>query len=104
MQHEGADDIIGENPRQNKVMDQRRRLLLASSSPYRKELLGRLGLAFETATPGIDEAPLPNEAPADTALRLSIEKAAALRDKFGDCLIIGSDQVASCAGVRYGKP
>jgi septum formation protein len=104
MRHEGADDIIGENPRQNKAMDQRRRLLLASSSRYRKELLGRLGLVFETAAPGIDEAPLPNEAPAATALRLSIEKATSLKDKFKGCLIIGSDQVASCGGVRYGKP
>lgn len=85
-------------------MAQRRRLLLASSSRYRKDLLGRLGLAFEIAAPAIDETPLPNEAPADTALRLSIEKARALKDKFGDCLIIGSDQVASCGGVRYDKP
>ena len=85
-------------------MDQRRRLLLASSSPYRKELLGRLGLAFEVAAPGIDEAALANEAPADTALRLSIEKAASLQARYGDYLIIGSDQVASCGGARYDKP
>jgi septum formation protein len=104
MRHEGADDIIGENPRQNKVMDQRRRLLLASTSQYRKALLGRLGLAFETAAPGVDEAAPAGEAPADTALRLSIAKAKALKGTYRDCLIIGSDQVASCGGVRYGKP
>jgi septum formation protein len=104
MRHEGADDIIGENPRQNKVMDQPRRLILASTSRYRKELLGRLGLAFETAAPGVDEAAPAGEAPADTALRLSIAKAKALKNQFKDCLIIGSDQVASCGGVRYGKP
>ena len=104
MRHEGADDIIEENPRQNKVMDQPRRLVLASTSRYRKELLERLGLAFDTAAPGVDEAPLPTEAPADTALRLSIEKARALKTRFKDCLIVGSDQVASCEGTRLGKP
>jgi len=85
-------------------MAQARRLLLASTSKYRKQLLGRLGLAFETAAPGVDEAALPGEAPADTALRLSVEKARSLKSKFNDCLIIGSDQVASCGGRRYGKP
>jgi septum formation protein len=104
MRHEGADDIIGENPRQNKVMDQRRRLVLASTSRYRKELLGRLGLAFETAAPQVDETPLEAEAPADTALRLSILKAKSLRTLYADALIVGSDQVASCDGARLGKP
>jgi septum formation protein len=104
MRHEGADDIIGENPRQNKVMDQRRRLVLASTSRYRKELLGRLGLAFETAAPQADETPLAAEAPADTALRLSILKAQSLRMLHADALIVGSDQVASCDGARLGKP
>jgi septum formation protein len=104
MRHEGADDIIGENPRQNKVMAQARALLLASTSNYRKDLLGRLGLVFETAAPGVDEQPLPGEAPADTALRLSIHKAKALQARYRDYLIIGSDQVASSGGVRYGKP
>jgi septum formation protein len=104
MRHEGADDIIGENPRQNKVMDQRRRLVLASTSRYRKDLLGRLGLAFETAAPGVDEAALPGEAPADTALRLAVLKAQSLRALYADALIIGSDQVASCDAARLGKP
>ena len=85
-------------------MDQPRRLVLASTSRYRKELLGRLGLAFETAAPGVDETALPGEAPPDTALRLSIEKARSLKNKFKDCVIIGSDQVASCDGARLGKP
>jgi septum formation protein len=104
MRHEGADDIIGENPRQNKVMDQRRRLVLASTSRYRKALLERLGLAFETAAPGVDEQALPGEAPADTALRLAALKARSLRTQFAEALIVGSDQVASCAGERLGKP
>jgi septum formation protein len=103
MRHEGADDIIGENPRQNKVMDQRR-LVLASTSTYRKELLTRLGLAFETAAPQVDETPLATEAPGDTALRLSILKAKSLATLYADALIVGSDQVASCDGARLGKP
>jgi septum formation protein len=85
-------------------MDQRRRLVLASTSRYRKELLGRLGLAFEIAAPGVDEAALPDEAPADTALRLSVLKAESLRTVYADALIVGSDQVASCDGMRLGKP
>ena len=83
-------------------MDQPRRLVLASGSQYRKELLGRLGLPFETFSPDIDETPLAGEAPADTALRLSLLKAKAAAHR-GE-LIIGCDQVASCRGRRYGKP
>ena len=85
-------------------MAQPRALLLASTSKSRRELLGRLGLAFATAAPGTDETPLPGEAPADTALRLSVLKAKALQAQYRDHLIIGADQVASCAGRRYGKP
>lgn len=84
--------------------DQPRRLVLASGSRYRKELLERLGLRFEVAVPSIDETPQAAESPADTALRLSVQKAKALHRSHGDALIIGSDQVASCAGRRFGKP
>ena len=77
-------------------------MVLASGSRYRKELLARLGLRFEVAVPDVDESPQPQEAPADTALRLSILKARTL--KHPDALVIGSDQVASSAGKRYGKP
>ena len=83
-------------------MDHSRRLLLASGSAYRKALLERLGLPFESFSPNIDEAPLAGEAPADTALRLSVLKAKAGAQR-GD-VIIGSDQVASCGGKRYDKP
>ena len=83
-------------------MDHSRRLLLASGSAYRKALLERLGLPFETFSPNLDEAPLAGEAPADTALRLSVLKAKAGAQR-GD-VIIGSDQVASCGGKRYDKP
>jgi len=85
-------------------MDNPRRLVLASGSRYRKELLGRLGLAFEVALPNVDESPQPGEPPADTALRLAAQKARALEKKYPEALIIGSDQVASSAGRRFDKP
>jgi septum formation protein len=86
------------------LRDQPRRLVLASSSKYRKALLERLGLAFEVAAPAVDERMLPEEAPAATALRLSILKARALEKRFGDALIIGSDQVAALGSDRLDKP
>lgn len=79
-------------------------LILASTSRYRKELLSRLNIPFETASPGVDEKPLPNESPTDTALRLARTKADAVREQYPDALIIGSDQVAACEGVRLDKP
>jgi septum formation protein len=89
-----------DNPR-----DQPRRLVLASGSRYRKDLLARLGLPFEVFYPSaVDEAPLSQEQPADTALRLSILKAKAAVQRHGDALIIGSDQVASSGGQRFDKP
>jgi len=85
-------------------MDNPRHLILASGSRYRKELLGRLGLAFEVAVPNVDESPRSGEAPADTALRLAVLKARALEKDHAGALIIGSDQVASCGGRRFDKP
>ena len=85
-------------------MAQPRRLVLASGSRYRKALLERLGLQFEVASPAVDEAPLPKESPAHTALRLAELKANSLRDAYRDALIIGSDQVAASGAQRYGKP
>lgn len=79
-------------------------LVLASTSPYRKELLARLGLPFETASPDTDEAPLPGETPPATALRLAETKARAVRQRFPDALIIGSDQVAHIGDETFGKP
>lgn len=81
-----------------------RRLVLASTSKYRKALLERLGLAFEMAAPGVDERVLAGEGPAETALRLSVLKAQALQRRFPDALIVGSDQVAAVGSERYGKP
>jgi septum formation protein len=85
-------------------MDQQQRLVLASTSRYRKELLARLGLAFEVVAPGVDEAVLPGEKPADTALRLSVLKARAVEKRFPDALIIGADQVAASGEMRFDKP
>jgi septum formation protein len=79
-------------------------LVLASSSPYRRDLLARLRIPFETASPQIDESPRDAEAPADTALRLAREKAAALAPRFPDALIIGADQVAELDNRPLGKP
>lgn len=79
-------------------------LILASSSPYRKELLARLRLPFETISPEIDEAPLPEEAPQDTALRLAQVKAHKIAETHPQALVIGCDQVATLDGVQLGKP
>ncbi|QOY93073.1 septum formation protein Maf [Massilia sp. UMI-21] len=80
------------------------RLILASSSAYRRELLARLHLPFETVAPDIDESPLPGEAPQDTALRLARHKAGAVAGRFPGALVIGSDQVATLDGMQIGKP
>lgn len=80
------------------------RLILASSSPYRKEMLQRLGLPFECISPNIDETPRPGEAPDQLALRLSKAKAAAVAEQNQDALVIGSDQVATLDGTPIGKP
>jgi septum formation protein len=85
-------------------MAQRRRLVLASTSRYRKALLERLGLDFELASPGVDEGALAGESAEETALRLSAAKAQAVKDRFADALIIGCDQVAAMGSERFGKP
>jgi septum formation protein len=80
------------------------RLILASSSPYRRELLARLQLPFEVMAPDIDESPLPGEQPEATALRLAREKAAAVAADAPGSIVIGSDQVATLDGDQIGKP
>lgn len=80
------------------------RLILASTSVYRRELLERLGLPFETTRPEVDEAPLNGESPVATAERLAVEKARAVAGRFPDALIIGSDQVAHRGNERFDKP
>lgn len=78
--------------------------MLASTSRYRRSLLERLGFPFECANPGTDEAPLAGEPAGKTALRLAEAKARAVAPAFTDALVIGSDQVASCGGLRLDKP
>jgi septum formation protein len=80
------------------------RLVLASSSSYRRELLGRLQLPFEAIAPDIDETPQPGETPVATALRLAREKAQAVAGRVPGALVIGSDQVATLDGEQIGKP
>jgi septum formation protein len=79
-------------------------LILASTSPFRRELLARLGLSFATADPAVDETLLPRETPEAGALRLSEAKARAVASDHPDALIIGSDQVACLDGKVFGKP
>ncbi|MEW6164354.1 MAG: Maf family nucleotide pyrophosphatase [Pseudomonadota bacterium] len=79
-------------------------LVLASTSPYRRELLARFQIPFEVCAPETDETPLAEEFPAATAERLSIAKARAVAERFPAALIIGSDQVAYCGTQRFGKP
>jgi septum formation protein len=79
-------------------------IVLASSSKYRGELLARLGLPFEVASPDVDETPISGEAPQDTALRLAEAKALAVAARFPQALIIGSDQVAVLGTQALGKP
>jgi septum formation protein len=81
-----------------------RLLVLGSTSRYRRELLARLGLPFTVDPPEVDELPLPGETPAHTALRLAEAKARAVATRHADALVIGSDQVADCAGQPVGKP
>ena len=81
-----------------------RTLVLASTPPYRQELLSRLGLPFTVANPRTDETPLPGEAPEALALRLAEAKARAVAADYPDALIIGSDQVAIAGDRIYGKP
>jgi len=79
-------------------------LILASGSPYRRELLGRLGLAFQTWSPEVDESPLAGESPAATAVRLARAKAHAGTVRWPGAWIIGSDQVADVDGRAVSKP
>jgi septum formation protein len=80
------------------------KLILASSSPFRHELLSRLMIPFEVAVPGIDETPRPDESPQALVERLAIAKAQIVASKHPDALVIGSDQVAMHNGVMVGKP
>lgn len=81
-----------------------RPLVLGSTSPYRRELLSRLRLQFQTAAPQVDETPLQDEPPAELARRLAMAKARSVAAQFPQAVVIGSDQVADLAGESLGKP
>lgn len=81
-----------------------RQLILGSTSPYRRELLARLRLPFDVASPDVDEAPQPDETPRDLACRLALAKAHAVAARFPAAVVIGSDQVADLDGQPLGKP
>lgn len=79
-------------------------LILASTSPYRRELLSRLRLPFEVIAPDVDETPQAGELPALLAQRLALAKAKAVAALRPDAIVIGSDQVADLDGLSLGKP
>ena len=80
------------------------RLVLGSTSPYRRALLDRLGLSFTVAAPNVDESPLPGEAAIDLVHRLARTKAEAVAHRQSKSLVIGSDQLAVCGREVLGKP
>ncbi|WP_397474356.1 Maf-like protein [Pusillimonas sp.] len=80
------------------------RLILASSSRYRHEMLSRLNISFETVSPDVDETPLSGETPAELSMRLSRAKAEAVCAQHPGAVVIGSDQVATFDGEPIGKP
>ena len=79
-------------------------IVLASTSPYRRDLLARLRLPFEVRAPAVDETARPGEAARETALRLAQAKARAVAPECPAALIIGCDQVAALDGASLGKP
>ncbi|MEZ6880019.1 nucleoside triphosphate pyrophosphatase [Enterobacter sp. KB-280D8] len=79
-------------------------LVLASTSPYRRMLLEKLGIPFECAAPDVDETPQPGESPRHLVTRLAKEKAQSLAARYPAHLIIGSDQVCVLDGEITGKP
>ncbi len=81
-----------------------RRLILGSTSRYRRELLQRLHLSFDIVAPEVDETPLPAEAPAALASRLALAKAQAVAQSHPQAVVIGSDQVCDLDGQPLGKP
>ena len=81
-----------------------RELILGSTSVYRRELLKRLRTPFRIESPDVDETPADGESPVALAGRLALAKANAVADRFPECVVIGSDQVADLDGLPLGKP
>lgn len=81
-----------------------RQIILASTSPYRRELFSRLLLPFDIASPEVDESPKPREVPSQLAVRLAKAKARAVAERHPEAVVVGSDQVANLLGQALGKP
>ena len=79
-------------------------IVLASTSRYRRELLARLRCPFEVQAPHVDETALPSEAPRETAMRLALDKVAAVAARLPGSIVIGSDQTVDVGGISLGKP
>ncbi len=79
-------------------------LVLASTSPFRKAILEKLGLSFDVSAPDMDETHRAGESPAELVERLACAKAAKVAEIYPDALVIGSDQVAVIDGEILGKP
>ena len=86
------------------VLYSMKKIILASSSVYRRELLERLQLPFGIESPEVDETPMDGERPEETAYRLAQAKARKVAEQYQDALIIGCDQVATLDGIHLGKP
>ena len=84
--------------------DGARALVLGSTSRYRRELLSRLRIPFDVASPDVDETPLSGESPRSVAVRLARAKAHDVAKRFPQAVVIGSDQVADLHGEPLGKP
>ena len=82
----------------------KKKIILGSSSKFRKALLETLELDFTCLSPDIDESRLPNEKPNDMAIRLSVEKARKISNTLKNAIVIGSDACAFCEGKIIGKP
>ena len=95
---------MSKDKQQPTIASSGRPLILGSTSRYRKELLSRLQIPFETAAPDVDETPHSNESPKGLALRLALAKARAVALKYPEAVVIGSDQVADLEGAPLGKP
>lgn len=79
-------------------------IILASSSVYRRQLLDKLQLPYQSMSPDVDETPLPNESARELALRLAVLKAVAVAEQTDQGIIIGSDQTAELGTEILGKP
>jgi MAF protein len=96
--------IGGFHSESSKAPENMKRIVLASTSPYRKALLTRLALPFETSRPDCDESPKDGELPTELVRRLALDKARSVASKHPGTVIIGSDQVAELDGRILGKP